>query len=334
MMLDIIANNDWERGIYFSSPGGSDVAKMLYSAQAIRQNGMAFEFSPLKPDFARIGGNRFNAERMYDNLMEKYEFGNMSDSKVLTDYYARRHTSQYRMHFLALAEYYVNRTLVPGVSPEDTESLKKRAVALINRSLEIMPAEHIIDYGEPTPGQSKYPIEGQELQTFNDGILHDYVRILYMAGDIEGAEKLGSTVADQLESIINYFDKSDVKISASQENKKHFIGALEAYFQLNQSASAIDSNPDGPLSKRTLSKLDYVYKEMFPRMIDQLETLAKNNGERVRRSSKAGRYAKMMFYLEDYAQGMAVFYQMMEAPSQPQQQPAAGTPGMLPMQAP
>jgi len=38
--------------------------------------------------------------------------------------------------------------------------------------------------------------------------------------------------------------------------------------------------------------------------------------------------------LEDYAQGMAVFYQMMEAPSQPQQQPAAGTPGMLPMQAP
>ena len=73
---------------------------------------------------------------------------------------------------------------------------------------------------------------------------------------------------------------------------------------------------------------------MFPRMIDQLETLAKNNGERVRRSSKAGRYAKMMFYLEDYAQGMAVFYQMMEAPSQPQQQPAAGTPGMLPMQAP
>ncbi len=334
MMLDIIANNDWERGIYFSSPGGSDVAKMLYSAQAIRQNGMAFEFSPLKPDFARIGGNRFNAERMYDNLMEKYEFGNMSDSKVLTDYYARRHTSQYRMHFLALAEYYVNRTLVPGVSPEDTESLKKRAVALINRSLEIMPAEHIIDYGEPTPGQSKYPIEGQELQTFNDGILHDYVRILYMAGDIEGAEKLGATVADQLESIINYFDKSDVKISASQENKKHFIGALEAYFQLNQSASAIDSNPDGPLSKRTLSKLDYVYKEMFPRMIDQLEILAKNNGERVRRSSKAGRYAKMMYYLEDYAQGMAVFYQMMEAPSQPQQQPAAGTPGMLPMQAP
>jgi hypothetical protein len=116
---------------------------------------------------------------------------------------------------------------------------------------------------------------------------------------------------------------------------KNFIAALEAYFQLNQSASALDSNPDGPLAKRTLSKLDYIYKEMFPRMIEQLETIAKNNGERIRRSSKAGQYAKMMFYLEDYAQGMAVYYQMMEAPSQPQQQqPAAGTPGMIPMPAP
>lgn len=335
MMLDIIANNDWARGIYFSSPGGSEVSKMLYSSQCIRQNGMAFEMSPLKPDFVRIGGHRFNAERMYENLMKNYSFGNMNDPKVLTDYYARRHTSQYRMHFLALAEYYVNRTLMPGTSQEDIEAMRTKAINLINRSLEVMPAEFIIDYGEPTAGQAKYPINGQELQTFNDGILHDYVRILYMAGDIDGAEKLGAIVAEQLESIINYFDKTDVRIAASTENKKHLIGALEAYFNLNQSASALDSNPDGPLAKRTIEKLDYIYKDMFPRMIEQLETLAKNDGERVRRSSKAGHYAKMMFYLEDYAQGMAVYYQMMEAPAQPQnQQPVNQAPGMIPMPAP
>ena len=52
MMLDILANNDWKRAIYFSSPGGSDVALSLLRGMTgrdgyIKQNGMAFELSPL-----------------------------------------------------------------------------------------------------------------------------------------------------------------------------------------------------------------------------------------------------------------------------------------------
>lgn len=332
MMLDIIANNDWNRGIYFSSPGGSEVSKMLYASMCIRQNGMAFELSPLKPDFTRLGGHRFNADRMYNNLMKNYSYGEMNNPDVLTDYYARRHTSQYRMHFLALAEYYLNRTLF-GASPDEEKEFKKRAIALINRSLEVMPAEFVIDYGEPTGGQKKYTVAGTQLPSYSDGILHDYVRILYMAGDVKGAEALGATLAEQLESIIDYYDKTDVRIAASLDNRKHFIAALDAYFSLNESASALDSNPDGELAKRTLAKLDYIYKDMFPRMIDELKDIAKNNGEKTRRSSKPGYYANMMFNLEDYAQGMAIHYRMME------DKPAAGeqtqpTGGMLPVAAP
>jgi hypothetical protein len=48
MMMDILANNDWKRGIFFSSPGGSDVSISLYTKGFVKQNGMAFELSPLK----------------------------------------------------------------------------------------------------------------------------------------------------------------------------------------------------------------------------------------------------------------------------------------------
>ena len=106
MMLDILANNDWERSVGFSSPGGSDVSMALYRKGYIKQNGMVFELSPLKNT-----RERFNADKMYNNLMENYSFGAMNNPNVLTDYYARRHTAQYRLHFYSLAEDYMRKAL-------------------------------------------------------------------------------------------------------------------------------------------------------------------------------------------------------------------------------
>ena len=99
MMMDILANNDWKRGIFFSSPGGSDVSISLYTKGFVKQNGMAFELSPLK-DLR----SRFAVDKMYNNLMNVYVYGDMENPNVLTDYYTRRHTSQYRLHFASLAD--------------------------------------------------------------------------------------------------------------------------------------------------------------------------------------------------------------------------------------
>ena len=115
MMMDVLANNNWERGIYFSSPGGSQLARALYKRGYIKQNGMVFLLSPMN-DFS----NRFTDE-MYDLIMglpkknangkviPTYTYGAMSNPDVLTDYYTRRHTSQYRLHFYMLAEDYVKK---------------------------------------------------------------------------------------------------------------------------------------------------------------------------------------------------------------------------------
>jgi hypothetical protein len=68
LILDIIANNNWERGIYFSSPGGSDVAGALYKSGFLKENGMAWELSPIRSKSQLP----VNAEKMYKNLMEVY----------------------------------------------------------------------------------------------------------------------------------------------------------------------------------------------------------------------------------------------------------------------
>jgi hypothetical protein len=347
MMLDIIGNNDWKRGISFSSPGGSEVSIALYRRGYIKQNGMVFELSPMD-DMT----DRFNTEKMYANLMENYDFGTMSDPDVLTDYYARRHTDQYRLHFLSLAEEFVSKALraedqndrikqfansdqpvagLPEAVPQKTiNEYKEKAKKLIKRSLEVMPAELVIDYGEPSGSNNprdNYEINGKQLTAYSDGVLHDYVGVLYMAGDKKGAEELGMVVADQLESILTYYEKSNVGVVAATDNTKDLYAALGAYLKIMSAAHEFGDR-DGALAKRTRIKIDYVYKTMFPSMMDRLKELANNNGESTRRGASAGRYANMLFDLEDYSEGIAIFYELLEAPEPEPEPSGAGGPSL------
>lgn len=336
MMLDIMANNDWKRGIYFSSPGGSEVSLALYRRGYVKQNGMAFEVSPLdRPS------ERMNAERMYDNLMNNYSYGAMNNPDVLTDYYTRRHTKQYRAHFYSLAEEYMMKVYqgnrgVPLSEKEVAES-KKKAIALLHKSLEVMPAEVVIDYGEPSQSRDPrdgYPQmdgaggilrdeKGQEvkLKGYVDGDLHNYVTLLYSAGDIKGAEKLGATLAGQLESIIDYFDKSDVKFVADPENREDFFAAMHAYYILN--TSALDSDQaSGKLAMRTSKKLDYINNKMYPRFEKELRERAKENGESIS-SSTGGFYSSELRKVEEYKQGMGMEFGYFPKPKPGNGLPAA-----------
>ncbi|PHR16668.1 MAG: hypothetical protein COA38_21670 [Fluviicola sp.] len=352
MMLDILANNDWKRGIYFSSPGGSDVALSLYRRGYVKQNGMAFEVSPLnRPN------ERMNADRMYNNLMNEYTYGAMNNPNVLTDYYTRRHTKQYRAHFYSLAEEYMmkvyesegelrGRSLPRGqqLSEAEVDECRKRAIALLHKSLEVMPAEIVLDYGEPS--QSRDPRDGYpqmdgaggilrddkgkevRLKGYVDGDLHNYVTLLYSAGDIKGAEKLGKTIAGQLESIIDYFDKSDVKFIADPQNRKDFFAAMHSYFVLNTSALNVGQEK-GVLAIRTSKKLKYIYDNLYPRLVKELKVRAKENGERLS-SSQGGYYVAALRKIEDYSQGMGMEFGYIARPNRNPLSPGASSGEQMP----
>jgi hypothetical protein len=182
-----------------------------------------------------------------------------------------------------------------------------------------MPADVVIDYGEPNPnGREKYTNGGVQITAYSDGILHDYVVMLYKAGDKKAAEELGKTVADQLESIFNYFEKSDVTFSASRENTADLYAALDAYFKMY--LASIDpeyGNQNGDLAKRLNAKINDLYKNVFPKMYRDLESKANDNGESTRRGSKAGKYASMLFELQDYIEAIGVHFGYLEGKPAP-----------------
>jgi hypothetical protein len=350
MMLDILANNDWERNIYFSSPGGSDVSIALYQVGYVKQNGMVFEVSPLREQ------EIIEKDKMYNNLMKVYNFGKMSQKGVLTDYYARRHTSQYRDHFSRLADAYLREadelkskkemyapqikrlretgntkvadSLAKTIDGADEKIArnKKYAINLINKSLEVMPADLVIDYGEPNPAREKYDVSpGVSYESYSDGILHDYVGVLYRAGDKKGAEKLGLEVARQLESVFNYFDKSDAEYAAI--NKMDLISALNNYFVLATFASDREiGSINGVLSKRTNKKIEELYNKTFPRIYEKLKSQAINAGESVRPGAKSGTYAARLNDLKGHIDAVAMKYGFLEKPVQ--QQMPGGEQGM------
>lgn len=353
MMLDILANNDWARPIYFSSPGGSEVALSLLRGMNgrdgyIKQNGMAFELSPLDNQSGSV-----NRDQMYKNLMETYSFGEMNNEKVLTDYYARRHTGQYRSHFLRLAEDFVGNALMaeeeisrgkmmnemnpdfevppPSLSEEEIKDFKKKAIALLKRSLDVMPPEIVIDYGEPTENtnpRKDYQLNGRTFKAWNDGNLHEYVRLLYMAGDKKSANELGMKLADQLETIITYFEKSDIGITASQQNTPDLYAAVENYFQISIAAADDElGDPQGKLAARTAKYVHYMNTSMFPGMLNRLKEKANQNGETT--SRRGGYYASMYHDLNDYVEAIFTSYGVREASTPP---PTNSAPPVMPGQ--
>lgn len=342
MMLDIMANNDWKRGIYYSSPGGSDVSMALYRRRYLKQNGLAYEFSPLADQQAPV-----HADKMYDNMMNVYQYGKMNEPHVLTDYYTRRHTSQYRQQFEVLAEDYLRIAdeaaqikqrgqeyigMVRNAANQQQEAnrmqriydnsdkiikeSRKKAIEVVKYAMKVMPVDLVIDNGEPSPSNESYEMNQVQFRAYSDGNLHNYVSILFRAGDKVAANKLGLDVAKQLESIVGYFLHSKPGIAFKDDNRPDLYAALDAYFKLSiEAINPETGDPSGALAKRVKSQLDTWYNKDFKGVYKDLETLAINNGESVRRTSNAGKYATMMFSTQDQLEAMAVYYGLSKPPA-------------------
>jgi len=338
MMLDVLANNDWKRGIFFSSPGGSDVSMAMYKRGYLKQNGMAFELTPINNR-----NERLMSDKMYNNLMTNYLYGQMSNPTVLTDYYTRRHTSQYRSQFATLAEDFLRKideakdvkskgtkyigllrqagrvveangmAKILKTADKDIPVYRKKAANLLKRSLEVMPANCVIDYGEPSPSRDQYNVGSMSYEAYSDGILHDYVGLLFQAGEKKAANELGMEVARQLESILTYFEKSDAYFAGS--NSKDLFATLDVYMKLSTASMSPDfGDQNGKLAKHTQAKISTLYNVVFPKIYTDLKAKAENNVESTRRGSTAGKYSSMQFNLQDNIEAIGIHYGFLQAP--------------------
>jgi hypothetical protein len=324
MMMDMVANNDWERGIYFSSNRGSAFSLALLSSGWVKQVGMAYVLSPIK-DTQHVF---YDLDEMYKNMTSVYEYGDMSNPSVLTDYYARRHTSQYRVNFLLLAEQFY---LAKDYS---------KANKLLDLSLKVMPLENVMDFGEVNicdpmnmltyNGRNKSYMYGeQEVRAKNSGCLHEYVQLYYLLHANAKGEKLGNNLLNQYESILKFFKNTDAEIAADMENTEDLLATTDALCRMYSTLQ--DPSVKGENSafgKRIKKNLDLVYKVILPRLSNQLSTYANDNGEIV--TSNSGRYGKMYLSLNQNLTAIGEHYRYLKT-SMP---PAPTEPTNLPAQSP
>jgi hypothetical protein len=179
MMLEIIANNNWERPIYFVSTGGdSDVGLSDY----LQFEGFAYRLVPIKTkpkDFLSI--SRFNIDKLYDNYMEKFKWGRMNEPDVFIDHNIQRTAMVLRLrnNFSRLA----NELLDIGK--------RDSAVRVVDRIVELMPKE-------------KFPFD-----FFVIGLIETY----YKANETEKANELLDQYASYTTENLDYYFSLERRLS-------------------------------------------------------------------------------------------------------------------------
>lgn len=341
MILDMLANNDWKRAMYFTSPGNTDVSTAMYRSGHLRTNGMAWEISPV----TATSRTPINEDLMFKHLMKTYQFGNMSNPDVLTDYYARRQTSQFRTMYAQLAETYIMKaeqmemdksrfeSMIPnlkasgqskvadslsnslaGTSSKASE-LRKKAVELIQKSLAIMPANLVLDYGErPSPSEQIQDANGVAQTSYRDGVLQDYVGLLLRAKANKTAEALGTEVLRQLSSILDYFNYSDAKFAG--KNLEDYAAAVQNLATLRQFFSDPSLGSDkSKVAQQIETRLNSLYSKELTRIYNDLSQLSIENNE----NKNNGYYSTMNSRLKGILNALDFKYQITgtQVPSAP-----------------
>lgn len=127
MILDLLATNDWKRPVYFAITVGSE--SYLNLEDYFRLEGLAYRLVPIKQDKPDEMGARgtVGTDIMYDNLMNKFKWGNMENPKVYLDENNLRMTMNFRNNFARLSSSLLE------------EGKRDSALAVLDKCQEVMP---------------------------------------------------------------------------------------------------------------------------------------------------------------------------------------------------
>ena len=133
MILDLLANNNWERPVYWAITVGRD--KYMNLQDYFQVEGFAYRLVPIKAESTpdRLTFGTAATDLMYDNLMNKFKYGNMNDPDVYIDENNMRMMTNIRNSFNRLATGLIE------------EGKKDSAVAVIDRAFELIP-NNIVQY--------------------------------------------------------------------------------------------------------------------------------------------------------------------------------------------
>jgi hypothetical protein len=176
MVLDILANFNWERPIYFAITVGS--GNFMGLEKYFQLDGLAYRFVPYLANSTDGQTGEIATDIMYDNLINKFKWGNMQDPSIYLDETNMRMTMNFRNNFARLSDALINKGEFD------------KAEAVIDKCVEIMPNEAI------------------PYNYFNLPLAEGYYRI----GKVEKAREVISILTDTYFDELDYYNSIDEKL--------------------------------------------------------------------------------------------------------------------------
>ena len=130
MILDLLANNDWKRPVYFVMTMGPEAYIGL--DKYFHLEGLAFRVLPSRAVSKDGQPGDINTALMYDHVMNKFQWRSMDDPRVNLDDQGQRMIMNFRNMFGRLADYLI------------MEGKTDSAVRVLDRCLEVMPLERSV----------------------------------------------------------------------------------------------------------------------------------------------------------------------------------------------
>ena len=164
-----LAANNWKRPVYFATTTGEDAYMGL--TDYFQLEGLAYRLVPYRVNKSdeQVGG--VNSDVMYENLMNKFAWGNMNNPKVYLDETNMRMTIVFRNIIARLAKALV------------AEGKTDKAVKVCDKCIEVMP-DNCVPY---------------------DDMMLPIVNVYYASGKTTEAEKIAMRLAEYSEQELGYY---------------------------------------------------------------------------------------------------------------------------------
>lgn len=203
MILDMLAHNEWERPIYYTTPGyGGSVNLDEY----LELHGLTYKLVPIKGERQSSVQGRVNSDATYDNMMNKFRYTNFGDESIYIDETCRRMMTNLKNNFNRLA----NQLLIEGKIDKAVKVMEKKDEVLPNAvlgytALDISSADIWLKIGKTAEGTQAAILAFQGIQDNVDyyfSLGKQYFPVIF--------EKLRYALGYELQELIRVVDENNL----------------------------------------------------------------------------------------------------------------------------
>ena len=231
MMLEMLANTNWERPMYMAITVGSE--NHLNLTNNFLQEGLAYRITPF--DNAQLG-RRLDSEKMYDNLMHKFKFGGIDNPNIYLDETVLRMCDTHRRMFVQLTSQLIK------------EGKKDKALKALDYCEKVIPS---------TTVPHDYVMSSSKEMADN-----------YLAlGQTQKAEKILNELANNaVEYATWYLSLDDTRFASSYENCMRYFYILDDVCKTLATIKDSKTGKEVDSALHYAQKFDQLYKLLEQRV--------------------------------------------------------------------